>query len=105
MFVDVVTVLVVAMAIVDVVDVVTVLNGLVTIALVVFALVVLVNRLFGVPLTVMEMIHVAIMFSGGMTVARQVLVVRCWVTRIRRGLARWTVSHFVPHFAKATMTL
>jgi len=88
--------LVVAVAIVNVVNVVIMLDGLVTIALVVFAFVVGVDRLLGVPLPVVKMVHMAVMLPGGMAVARQVLVVRRGVTSVVWWLTR-DVAHVLPH--------
>ena len=90
MFVDVITVLVMTMSIVDVIDVSIVFYGLVTVTLGVNTVVVLVNHLFSVLLTIVNMINVTVVLDRLVTISRQVLMIGRWMS----------IAHLIPQSSR-----
>ena len=79
MLVNVISMLVVQVPIVDVVDVSIVLDGFMAVALLMFAVMTFVNESFRVLLTIMNVIDVAVVIDGFVAVAWQMLVIGSWV--------------------------
>ncbi len=74
--VDMITVLVVTMTVMDVVNMIAVLHGFVTISFEMFTLMALMDDFFGVHFAVVYVVDVAFVFNGFVSVAWQMLVVR-----------------------------
>lgn len=95
----VITVLVMTVAVVDVIYMVTMLHGFVSVTLEVLTFVILVDVLFAVPFAVMEVVHVAVVFAGVVTVSGEVLMVcsRVYLTHDSSLHVRYQVLPSKPH--------
>ncbi len=82
--------LVMTMSIVDVIDVSIVFYGLVTVTLGVNTVVVLVNHLFSVLLTIVNMINVTVVLDRLVTISRQVLMIGRWMS----------IAHLIPQSSR-----
>ncbi len=75
-----VTVLMMEMSVVHVIYMSVVLYSFVTVSFVVRSFMVLMNDLFGVVLTIMNVVNVPVVLDGLVTVAGQMFVIRCGMT-------------------------
>lgn len=91
--------LVMTVAIMDVIYMITMLHGFMPITLEVLTFVILVDALLAVPFPVMEVVHVAVVFAGLVTVTWEVLVVRSrvFLTHGSSLHVRYRVKPSKPH--------